>query len=378
MNKNINYKFNQIIRICRTWPTENHNGVGLHAFYYSKYINIPTKIFVKDIEEKDQPLILNNISFKRISYRDILFKKKKTNIIIFLIILITKLKGEIIMFINLIFFIGNQKSKNNIIHVHSANFILSGFLISFFYKIPLVIQLGGTDILRMEKSIIHKFVLKRIKYFICINNQISNKVKSINPNSNTLIIGNSADLSLFKSSKKDKNLYISVGNLRWQKNYSSLIKAFSIFTKMNPKALLLIFGEGPERKMLESQIKNLDLQNNIILKGYRNHKEIANALSNSYIYIQTSISEGLPKSILEGVCSGCPIISTNVGSCKEIADKFGICVEPNNYLEISKAIKKLYLNDNLWDFYHKECIKNRNNFSWENLVKKVSDFYINL
>jgi len=376
--KNNKFKFNQIIRICRTWPTENQNGVGLHAFYYSKYINMPTRIFVKDIASKDKPLLLENISLKIVRYKDIIFKKKKTHLLLFIFILISKLKGEIIMFLNLINFIRKEKSKKNIIHIHSANFILSGFLISYFYKIPVVMQLGGTDIIRMEKSIIHKLILKRIKYFICINSQISNKVKSINPNAIPLIVGNSADLSLFKSSIKDKNLFVSVGNLRWQKNYSSLVNAFNIFIKTNPKALLLIFGEGPERISLENQIKTLNLENNIILKGYCSHREIANYLSKSYIYIQSSVSEGLPKSILEGISSGCPIISTNVGSCKEITNNFGICVEPNNYKDLAIAIKKLYLNKNLWEFYHKRSIKYRNNFSWKNLVKKVYNFYIDI
>ena len=66
------------------------------------------------------------------------------------------------------------------------------------------------------------------------------------------------------------------------------------------------------------KIKDLKIENNIILKGYCNHKEIANTLSKSYLYIQSSISEGLPKSILEGISTGCPIVSTNVGSCRKL------------------------------------------------------------
>tara|TARA_Y100000589_G_scaffold173162_1_gene164405 strand:+ start:672 stop:1817 length:1146 start_codon:yes stop_codon:yes gene_type:complete len=374
MQKKNTYKFKKIIRVCRTWPSENQNGVGLHAFFYSKYINIPTTIFVKDIKKKDNPVTLANISIKTVNYRDILLKKKKNNILLLLLILITKARGEIIMFLNLI--IRTEiKRINNILHIHSANFILSGYLLSFFYKIPIIVQLGGTDILRMEKSIIHKFILKRIIYFICINNEISNKIKRINPKAKTLIVGNSADLSLFKPSKKNKNLFVSVGNLRWQKSYSTLINSFNIFTKKNPKATLLIFGEGPERKKLEHQIKDLHLEDNIFLKGYCTQKEIASTLSKSYIYIQSSISEGMPKSILEGVASGCPIIATNVGSCKELTDKFGIGVKPNNPIDLSEAILKLFINNELWNFYHLECIKNRTKFSWENLVKKVSAFY---
>ncbi len=375
MLENNKSKIKQIIRICRTWPTENFNGIGLHAYNYSKFIDTPTKVFLKDFDKEDKPLLLSNVSIIKIKYRDLLFKKKNTNKLILIFIIFTKILGEIIMFLRLIKYFKGRKIDHNIIHIHSANFILSGFLISSIYKIPIVMQLGGTDIIRMEKSMLHRFVLKKINYYICINNQIANIVKSINPFSNIKIVGNSADISLFKPLKKNKNLFVSIGNLRWQKDYLTLIKAFKLFIATNPKAKLLIFGEGPERKMLENKIKDLKMEKNVFLKGYCNHKEIANTLSKSYLYIQSSISEGLPKSILEGVSAGCPIVSTNVGSCKEIADKFGISVEPNNSEALSRAIIKLFLKTDLWEFYHQKCIKKRVNFGWEKLVEKVSHFY---
>ena len=375
MQKNNNLKIKKIIRLCRTWPTKKFNGIGLHAYDYSKFIDKPTKVFLKDFDKGDKPFLLSNVSIKKIKYKDLLLKKKNTNKFKLFFILFTKIIGEIIMFLTLIKYISGKETDYNILHIHSANYILSGFAISAIYKIPVVIQLGGTDIMRMEKSIIHRFVLKRIKYYICINNQISKKVKSINPSSKIQIVGNSADISLFKPLTKNKNLFVSIGNLRWQKDYLTLIGAFKIFCETNSQAKLLIFGEGPERKILESKIKELKMENNVFLKGYCNHSEIANTLSKSYLYIQSSVSEGLPKSILEGVSAGCPIISTNVGSCKEIADKFGISVEPNNSEDLAKAIIKLFLKTDLWEYYHKKCIKERVDFGWEKLVQKVSLFY---
>ena len=375
MQNNNNSRIKKIIRICRTWPTEKFNGIGLHAYNYSKFIDKPTEVFLKDFDKEDKPFLLSNVSIKKIKYKDLLLKKKNTNKFKLFFILFTKIIGEIIMFLRLINYVAGRETEYNIIHIHSANYILSGFTISAIYKIPIVMQLGGTDIIRMEKSMIHRFILKRIKYYICINNQISKKVKSINPLSKIKIVGNSADTSLFKPLTKNKNLLVSIGNLRWQKDYLTLIRAFKIFYETNPQAKLLIFGEGPERKILESKIKDLKMENNIFLKGYCNHSEIANTLSKSYLYIQSSKSEGLPKAILEGVSAGCPIISTNVGSCKEIADKFGISVEPNNPEDLAKAIIKLFLKKDLWDCYHKKCIKERVNFGWEKLVQKVSLFY---
>ena len=216
------FKIKKIIRICRTWPTKKFCGVGLHAYYYSKYIDIPTDVFVKDIDSNDMPLNLKNVSFIHVKYKDILLNKTNSKLQYFLI-LITKLKGEIIMFLRLFNSIDKRFLKESILHIHSANYILGGFLISYLYKIPIILQLGGTDIVRIENSFIHKKILKRIQYFICVNDNIKKKVKLINNRANIKIVGNSADLDLFKSYKKNINQYTSVGNLRWQKNFTSLI-----------------------------------------------------------------------------------------------------------------------------------------------------------
>ena len=368
-------KCKKIIRVCRTWPSKKFNGVGLHAYYYSKYIRIPTKVFVKDIKKENKPLLLKNVSLISVNYKDVLFKTKNVNKLKLFFISLTKLFGEILMFFVLLKKIDKKNIEENILHVHSANFILSGFLISMIYKIPVVLQIGGTDIFRMERSLIHKFILKKIKNFICVNDEIYKRIKIINPSSNIINVGNSADLTLFKNEKKNKNIFISIGNLRWQKDFSTLIKAFSVFSNNNRSGVLYIFGEGPEREKLENLIKTLKLEKKVFLKGYCSQKEISDILSKSYLYIQSSVSEGLPKSLIEGVISGCPIIATNVGNCKKIADKYGICVEANDHKSLAKAMKKIFKNNELWKGFHNKCINDREIYSWENLVQKVSEFY---
>ena len=57
MQKNNNSRIKKIIRICRTWPTEKFNGIGLHAYNYSKFIDKPTKVFLKDFEKEDKPFL---------------------------------------------------------------------------------------------------------------------------------------------------------------------------------------------------------------------------------------------------------------------------------------------------------------------------------
>ena len=80
MLENNKSKIKQIIRICRTWPTENFNGIGLHAYNYSKFIDTPTKVFLKDFDKEDKPLLLSNVSIIKIKTEKYMQRKELGNI----------------------------------------------------------------------------------------------------------------------------------------------------------------------------------------------------------------------------------------------------------------------------------------------------------
>ena len=187
-------------------------------------------------------------------------------------------------------------------------------------------------------------------------------------------MGNSADIDTFKPGIKNPDIFTSIGNLRLQKNYTTMIKAFNIFKK-NPNAILKIFGDGPEKNSLLELIKELKIQKNVILKGYCDYEFTAKELSKTYIYLQSSISEGLPKSLLEALSSGCPVVTTDAGGCKEISKNFGFCVEKNNPNQFAEAIIQLYENKSYWEKCYKKCLDYRSSIGWEILVNKVKSVY---
>ena len=91
--------------------------------------------------------------------------------------------------------------------------------------------------------------------------------------------------------------------------------------------------------------------------------------------MQSSISEGLPKSLLEAISSGCPVVTTDAGGCKEISKNFGFCVKKNNPNEFANAMINLYENKSYWQKCYKKCLKYRNNLSWDILTDKVINVY---
>lgn len=138
---------------------------------------------------------------------------------------------------------------------------------------------------------------------------------------------------------------VNVGRLEPQKDQETLIKAFAILHKKHPDYQLHIYGEGNERKKLESLIDNLNLSEYIILKG--STENIFESIKSAKAFILTSKFEGMPNALIEAMCLGLPCISTKVsGATDLIIDNMnGKLVDIGNVNQIASAIISLIEDD---------------------------------
>ena len=93
-----------------------------------------------------------------------------------------------------------------------------------------------------------------------------------------------------------------VGRFGIEKNHKKLINIFKSCKDQNSDVKLILCGDGEERKNIELQIRQLDLQNDVILLGsIDNVHEILQAMD---ILVMPSLFEGLPFALLEAQASG--------------------------------------------------------------------------
>ena len=113
---------------------------------------------------------------------------------------------------------------------------------------------------------------------------------------------------------------LAVGNLTLQKDYPTLIKAFSILVlklaQSGRSASLQIAGEGTERELLEAMIAEHGLTQNVRLLGTR--RDIVQLMAGADLQVMSSVHEGLPISLIEAARSGLPAVVTDVGGNREI------------------------------------------------------------
>lgn len=124
-------------------------------------------------------------------------------------------------------------------------------------------------------------------------------------------------VGLSLKTKKEKR-FVSVARLMPQKNHDVLIKAFKKFSNVHPEYKLTIYGEGPQRKNLESLIINLGMTNSITLPG--NKKNIIEEIANAEAFLLASSFEGMSNAMIEAMCIGLPCICTKVSGAVELIE----------------------------------------------------------
>jgi glycosyltransferase involved in cell wall biosynthesis len=101
-----------------------------------------------------------------------------------------------------------------------------------------------------------------------------------------------------------------------------------------------LVGDGPERGKLEHLVKELNLQQNVKFLGLR--RDVPRLLKAADLFLLTSISEGIPLTLIEAMAAGLPIVATNVGGVGEVVENgvTGVLVRVGD----SEAIAQQILN----------------------------------
>ncbi|MHB8067028.1 MAG: glycosyltransferase [Desulfobaccales bacterium] len=133
----------------------------------------------------------------------------------------------------------------------------------------------------------------------------------------------------------------SVGNLLPLKNYGSLVRWFGELAARFPRMRLLIVGEGRERRTLERLVTELRLTDKVRLPGFR--ADIPEVLGAMDIFAFPSLSEGLPRAVMEAMAAGLPCVALDVGGNAEavVDGETGYVLSPEDAPGFKEALVRL-------------------------------------
>lgn len=131
-------------------------------------------------------------------------------------------------------------------------------------------------------------------------------------------------------------IVLAVGRLVVEKDFRTLIRAFR--RVRTPGARLVILGKGPQRAMLEREIKRLGLENKVSMPGYS--REPWAAYASAKVFALSSISEPFGNVIVEAMAFGLPVVATACSGPLEILKhgRHGRIVSLMDEVQLAQAI----------------------------------------
>jgi glycosyltransferase involved in cell wall biosynthesis len=197
----------------------------------------------------------------------------------------------------------------------------------------------------------------------------------------SLIRGAGVDLNAFPSHPEVVGPVVVtlVSRILRDKGVMEFIDAASQLLTRVPEVVFQIVGEpdlGNPSAIPQSEIDSWKSLPNVKYLGRRS--DIADILKDSHIVCLPSYREGLPKSLLEALSCGRPIITTDVPGCREVCNDGvnGLLIPARDSSALSHAIEKLAINPELRQTMGRAGrVRAESEFSNEIVCAKTLDLY---
>lgn len=111
--------------------------------------------------------------------------------------------------------------------------------------------------------------------------------------------------------KDGRQLILAAGRLTKQKDFATLLRAFSL-VQLKINARLVIMGEGELRADLEQLIAEQGLNESVLLPGFVDNPFVA--MKQADLFVLSSAWEGLPNVLIQAMACGTPVVSTDCPS----------------------------------------------------------------
>lgn len=241
-------------------------------------------------------------------------------------------------------------SQNNLkhIHVHFANPASTvALLLNKIFSIPFSITVHGPDEFYNVKFNLLKEKMMAAAFVCCISDYAKSQLMRLTPSENwhkfeTTPLGVNPLTFLPRRPMPGNRPFqlICVGRLVPSKGQQLLIFAMHLLSLQGKNIHLKLVGDGPDRTIIEKQIRNLQLEKHVRLLGSLPQSAVIHEYQQADLFVLTSFAEGVPVVLMEAMSMEIPCIAPKIHGIPELIREGtdGILFTPANVDELTNAI----------------------------------------
>jgi len=228
-----------------------------------------------------------------------------------------------------------RREQVDLVHAHQYTPYFYSNLARFFYRRPAILftEHGRhfPDYPRRKRMAVNRLFLKSCDRVIGVGEAVREALISnegICPE-RIKVIYNGVDLAPFQDGTQEREVVrrelgleagslviLQVARLDYLKDHGTAIRTIDRVLQKCPRARLVLVGDGPEEPQIRELVRQRGLEPHVQFLGLRT--DVARLLEAADIFLLTSISEGIPLTLIEAMAAGVPIVATRVGGIGEV------------------------------------------------------------
>jgi glycosyltransferase involved in cell wall biosynthesis len=226
-----------------------------------------------------------------------------------------------------------------------------------------------------------------VKRIICVSDAIRKiTAPSIRDQNKLVVVHSGIDLALYEKEaaiqlRDELNLSreaILVGNLSAladHKDYPTFIQTAKVILSKREDVHFVIAGSGREEKKIRHQIRNLGLDKNIHLLGFRN--DPVSIMQSLDVFLITSVTEGLGTIVLEAFAAGVPVVATRAGGLPEMVQDgvTGMLADIKDADALANAVLHILDDSTLRDSLIRNAKKRVQDFAYQVTAQRTLEIY---
>jgi glycosyltransferase involved in cell wall biosynthesis len=280
--------------------------------------------------------------------------------------------------------LGRELPKTNpaLIHMHQHGIWAAYWALP--HRIPLVTTIHTTPNVTFshatEKIALWLSLLFHRNVFVAISRYNLDLLKSFwhLDDTHAYAINNGIETELHYQKPHDVFSFINVSRQDENKNQQLILRSFARLCHDSPETPMRVYlvGDGECHEKLKLLTVELRLQEKVVFTGY-----IASAVDYyavSDVYISSAHREGLSLSALEAMAAHLPVIATDAGGVRDLAQENGILIADDDEDGLYEAMKTLLGNADLRREKGEKSYDMVQAFSAENMAAEYGKLYKNI
>ncbi len=230
-----------------------------------------------------------------------------------------------------------RRERVDLVHAHQYTPFFYSLMARFLYRRPAVLftEHGRhyPDYPRRKRMLANRLLLQRRDRVVGVGEAVRQALIRNEglPTERVSVIYNGIDLTRFANGVHERLavrqeigvgaadlVLLQVARLDYLKDHATAVRMLERVVPACPGARLVLVGEGPERAKIEELVQARNLAPYVRWLGLRN--DVARLMRVADLFLLTSISEGIPLTVIEAMAAGLPVVSTHVGGVAEIVE----------------------------------------------------------